>query len=123
MLRRFAKCSNLTMNEGPRVVHAEKIAMASVNQVISAANIAKGFVKACGAIGRYVAIQEVGGVIKKRLLSIHVDVEIFTLPDGIKVEHGEAVLVYGMVGCSTGASQMRVWIEQVRRRGTFSAVG
>ena len=56
MLRRFAKCSNLTMNEGPRVVHAEKIAMASVNQVISAANIAKGFVKTCGAIGRYVAI-------------------------------------------------------------------
>ena len=56
MLRRFAKCSNLTMNEGPRVVHAEKIAMASVDQVISAANIAKGFVKTCGAIGRYVAI-------------------------------------------------------------------
>ena len=56
-------------------------------------------------------------------MSIYVDVEIFTLPDGIEVEHGEAVLVDGMVGRSTGASQMRVWIEQVGRRGTFSAVG
>ena len=58
------------------------------------------------------------------MLSIYVDVEIFTLPDGIEVEHGEAVLVDGMVGRSTGAaSQMRVWIKEVGRRGTFSAVG
>ena len=75
------------MNEGPRIIHTEKIPMASVNQVIGTANIAKGLIKARSAIGRYVAVEEVGRVIKKSLLSINVNIEVFSRPYGVQIEN------------------------------------